>query len=95
MAIEARFYVHEITTNNTEYSRVVLKPVIRASGLPGADAADQINKPWSKYTPSGEIWMNVHNSTGAVQQFRDALEQKLDFALTFTAVDPKLDSGNS
>lgn len=91
MAVEARFYVHEITTNNTDYSRVVLKPVIRASGLPGADD----NKPWSKYTPSGEIWMNVHNETGAVGQFRDALERKLDFAVTFRAIEPEVISENS
>lgn len=85
--ITARFYVHEITENNTDYSRVVLKPVVRAGGLPGAAEADATNKSWSKYTPSGEWWMNVHNSTGAVETFRQAMREKKDLDILITVVE--------
>ena len=92
--VSARFYVHEITENNTEFSKVVLKPVIRAGGLPGAAEADAANKPWSKYTPSGEWWMNVHNSTGAVETFRAAMREKKDLDILITVIEPEPISRN-
>jgi hypothetical protein len=86
-SVVARFYVHEITENNTDYAKVVLKPVVRAGGLPGAAEADAANKQWSKYTPSGEWWMNVHTSTGAVDTFRDAMREKKDLAITVEVIE--------
>ena len=85
--VVARFYVHEITENNTDYAKVVMRPVVRAGGLPGAAEADATNKKWSHFTPSGEYWMNVHSSTGAVDTFRRALREKKDLAITIEVIE--------
>jgi hypothetical protein len=71
VAVQARFYVSNIEKTPTEYTTVRLLPVTR----------DKSNAGWSKYTPSGELWMNVHNSTGAAQWFEERLGK--DIAITF------------
>lgn len=75
MAIKARFYVSEIVLTNTQYTRVKLLPSMK-----GED-----NHEWSKYTPSGELWMNIHNDSGAVDEFKEGIGS--DFELTFEKID--------
>lgn len=84
--IEARFYVHEVTENNTDFSKVTMKPVVRAGGLPGAAEADATNKQWSKWTPSGEFWMNIHNETGAVETLREAMRNGEDLEIMIRVI---------
>jgi hypothetical protein len=55
----ARFWVQSVkksAASGGDVTReVILQPVIRAGGLPGAEG----NVNWSKYTPSGEIRLVV------------------------------------
>lgn len=80
MQIHGRFYVHQITKSNTDYLAVHLKAVVRS----GVD--DNVN--WSKFTPSGAIEMNVHRDTAAAAEFERILDERLDIALTFEAIEP-------
>jgi hypothetical protein len=83
MSIHARFWVQKVTKQAVGPDNIVrtveLAPVVRASGLPGAEG----NVNWSKYTPSGSITMNV-SAEGAGQWFESMLGQ--DVAITFDAV---------
>lgn len=81
MSVSARFYVQQITKNASGYTNVVLAPVVRASGLPGADD----NKSWAHYTPSGKIEMSVSPDTGAGAWFEEMLGK--DVAITFDTVE--------
>lgn len=76
MRVQARFYVNQITKNNTEYVAVQLLPVTR----------DKSNAGWSKWTPSGKIEMSVHQDTGASQWFEEHMGK--DLAITFEERDP-------
>lgn len=92
--IHALFYVREMTYGNTEYVKVVLSPVTRnvapdphSSANPGGGYMSP-NEGWAKYTPSGEIWMNVWNGTGnsgsaAVAEFERARREGIDIPITF------------
>lgn len=80
MAVKARFWVKTVTLNgNSEHIDVVLAPVIRSVGQPG----DGQNVDWAKYTPSGEIRLNV-SAAGGQQFFKDNLGK--DVAITFEAI---------
>lgn len=83
MSVRARFWVQKIgkqAVSQGNINRTVeLAPVVRASGLPGADE----NIDWSKYTPSGSILLVV-SAEGAGQWFEDRLGQ--DVAITFDDV---------
>ena len=83
MAVQARFWVQSVKKTaaaNAEVTReVILAPVIRAGGLPGADG----NVNWSKYTPSGEIRLVV-TADAAGQWFEDRIAK--DVAITFDEV---------
>jgi hypothetical protein len=89
MSVDASFYVAEIIKNNTEYVRVKLLPTMKnVSKNPHTSANpdgtyESPNVEWSKYTPSGELWMNVSTETGAVKFFEDALANHEDIPLTF------------
>lgn len=74
--VHARFYVHQITKNATNYTSVTLLPAVR-----GKDNAD-----WSKYTPSGKIDMNVSGETAAAAWFESMLGK--DVSITFEERDP-------
>ena len=80
MAVLARFWVQSVkktTISNGEINReVVLQAVVRASGLPGA----QGNIQWAKYTPSGNITLQV-NAEDAGQWFEDRIGK--DVSITF------------
>lgn len=77
MQIRARFYVTSITKTNADYVTVELRPVTR----PTDD-----NVTWSKFTPSGQLTMNVSNATGAASEFERALDEKRDVVMTFEVV---------
>lgn len=80
MAVKARFWVRDITLHgNSEHIDVVLVPVIRSVGMPG----DGENVDWAKYTPSGEIKLNV-SAAGGQQFFLD--NRGKDVAITFEAI---------
>lgn len=80
MAVAARFWVQSVKKSAVaggEVSReVILQPVIRPTGLPGAEG----NVNWSKYTPSGEIRLVV-TADPAGQWFEDRIAK--DVAITF------------
>lgn len=96
--IRAMFYVREMLYNNTEYVKVVLSPVTRnispdphTSANPGGSYVSP-NEGWAKYTPSGEIWMNVWNgpqgsTSTAVAEFDRARREGIDIPLTFDIPD--------
>jgi len=71
MAVSARFFVQQITKNASGYIGVQLMPAIK----------DEVNKDWSKYTPSGKIEMNVSPETPAAAWFESMLGK--DVAITF------------
>lgn len=83
MAVKARFWVQSIkktTVAGGSFAReVFLQPVVRSSGMPGAEG----NVDWSKYTPSGEMRLVV-TADGAGQWFEDQLGK--DVAIIFDAV---------
>lgn len=96
--IHALFYVREMTYTNTEYVKVVLSPVTRnVAKVPHSSANpegtyESPNESWSKYTPSGEIWMNVWNGTGgsgspAVAEFERARRDGIDIPISFEIPD--------
>lgn len=79
MAVAARFWVQSVkkTQGSQEINReVVLQPVVRATGLAGANG----NINWAKYTPSGNILLQV-NAEPAGQWFEDRIGK--DVAITF------------
>jgi hypothetical protein len=77
MSVNARFWVREfIRYGNTDNIRVVLAPVVRAKPMPGAED----NVDWSKYTPSGEISLNI-TTEGAQAWFEERVGK--DIAITF------------
>lgn len=82
--VKARFWVQKVTKqaiSGGDVSReVTLQPVIRSSGMPGAEG----NTDWSKYTPSGEIRMVV-TAAGAGDWFEERIGK--DVAITFDDVD--------
>lgn len=89
MAVRARFWVQKVTKQVTgaganASGRIVrhveLAPVVRATGLPGAD--DNID--WSKYTPSGKIEMTI-STDGAGEWFESMLGE--DISITFDAAE--------
>lgn len=79
----ARFWVQKViksaAAGNGITREVIMQPVIRATGLPGAEG----NVNWSKYTPSGEIRLVV-TADGAGDWFEDRLMK--DIAITFEDV---------
>lgn len=81
MSVAASFFVAEIIKNNTPYIRVKLLPTMRENLQTGLDHSKINSVNWSKYTPSGEIWMNVSTETGAAQFFEDNLG--VDVPITF------------
>lgn len=78
MAVNARFYVHSILLTNTDYALVTMNPVTRNT---------EDNVQWAKYTPSGELKMNVNKTTGALEMFQAALVEGKDIAITFDLID--------
>lgn len=80
MAVKARFWVQSVkktAASGGDVAReVILAPVIRAGGLPGAEG----NVNWSKYTPSGEIRL-VITADAAGEWFENHLAK--DVAITF------------
>lgn len=80
MAVNARFWVQKVTKQTVNTSalqrEVTLQPVIRPSGVPGAEG----NVDWAKYTPSGEIRL-VITADAAGEWFEDRLGK--DVAITF------------
>lgn len=85
MAVKARFWVQSVkrqTVSGGSVAReVVLAPVIRGGGLPGAEG----NVDWSKYTPSGEIKMTITADAAGEWFERLQLEGK-DVGITFDEV---------
>lgn len=79
MAVQARFWVQEVTkrkVNTHDIAReVVLAPVIRQT--------PDDNVQWAKYTPSGKITLTV-TADAAGQWFEDMLGE--DVAITFDSV---------
>lgn len=82
MAVSARFWVQSVkktaSTGNGLTREVTLAPVIRPSGVPGAEG----NVDWSKYTPSGEIRL-VITADAAGEWFESMLSK--DVAIVFDA----------
>lgn len=77
MSVSARFWIRDFTRfGNTENIRVVMAPVVRAHELPGGEG----NVDWSKYTPSGEITLNI-TALGAQEWFEQRIGK--DVAITF------------
>lgn len=80
-AVNARFWVQSVrkfaTAGDSVSREVCLAPVIRPSGVEGADG----NVSWSKYTPSGEIRL-VITADSAGEWFDSHLGK--DVAITFT-----------
>lgn len=80
-SVAARFWVQSVkksAASGAEVVReVILQPVIRANGLPGAEG----NKDWSKYTPSGEIRL-VITADGAGEWFEDRIAK--DVSILFS-----------
>lgn len=74
MAVQARFYVTELTyqAHDPQAAKLKLSAVVRGPE----------NAAWSKATPSGNIEMYVTNPK-ATQWFRDRQVAKEDIALTF------------
>lgn len=58
-SVQARFYVASLDLQPNDIARVTMKAVCRGPE----------NRDWSKYTPSGEFWMNL-NGGGAEEWFR-------------------------
>lgn len=83
MAVQARFWVQSVkktAVSGGDVAReVVLAPVIRGGGLPGAEG----NVDWSKYTPSGEMRLMV-TADAAGKWFEDRIAK--DIAISFTDV---------
>lgn len=77
--VSARFYVSEITHyGNSDQSRVTLLPAY----------GDGQNADWAKYTPSGNIELNIGAELPAAQFFRDLLRDKgRNIAVEFSVVD--------
>lgn len=80
MTVHARFWVQKVTkqaaAGGSLTRSVELAPVVRASGLPGAEG----NVDWSKYTPSGSITLNI-SAEGAGEWFEERIGK--DIAITF------------
>jgi hypothetical protein len=80
MRVSALFYVSKITKTPTGYIEVTLNAVTRnTSKNPSEYASGNID--WAKYTPSGQITMNVSTETDAAKFFEDNLGK--DIPLTF------------
>lgn len=83
MSVRARFWVQEVAKQAVSGGNVTrhvkLQPVVRASGLPGAEG----NVDWSKYTPSGSIALTI-TADGAGEWFEAMLGQ--DVSITFDTV---------
>lgn len=74
--VRARFWVREIAKyGNTDNVKVTLAPVTRST-------SDNVE--WSKYTPSGEITLQV-TAEGAQRWFEERLGK--DVAITFDDVE--------
>lgn len=80
----ARFWVQKVNKSAASGGEVVreiiMQPVIRAGGLPGAEG----NVNWSKYTPSGEIRLVV-TAPQAGEWFESMLAK--DVAIEFSVPD--------
>jgi len=80
MSVAARFWVQSIKKSaiagDSVSHEAILQPVIRPSGLDGADG----NVQWSKYTPSGEIRLVITNEA-AGKWFEARIGQ--DVAISF------------
>lgn len=85
MAIKARFYINAVTRRANQHTEVEMRPVVRAHTTePGGGSggeADRINKPWSKYTPSGLFTMNVSPESGAGEFFMLHLGEDVDITI--------------
>lgn len=79
MAIKARFYIHSVKRFANQHAEIEMRPVIR--GDKSGQAADAINKPWSKYTPSGLFTMNVSPESGAAEFFALHLGDDVDITI--------------
>lgn len=77
MAVKARFYVNSVQRNASGTATVRLNPSMKG----------EANKEWSKYTPSGEIVLNVTElAEPALAEFEDGIGQ--DFDITFERIAP-------
>jgi hypothetical protein len=92
--IAASFYVTAIELGTSDHERVTLNAVTRnVAKAPHSSANpsggyESPNADWAKYTPSGSITMSVTKGP-ATEAFRDALERKVDIAVTFEIPDPE------
>lgn len=78
--VKALFYVSLIEKTPSDYISVTLMPVTRSINKDGSPYTSE-NVDWAKYTPSGQIKMNVSTATGAAQFFEDNLGK--DVPITF------------
>ena len=81
MNVRAKFWItgieHHVRHQATEVNATVKMAAVYAN--------DEINKSWSKYTPSGTIQMQITNP-GALEQFEVGKEYYIDFTPVDAAV---------
>lgn len=74
--VTLRFYVQSITEHAGGYHQLTLAP----------DYKDGANKEWSKYTPAGQINLNL-STEASVEFYRDAMREKKTIHIEMTALD--------
>lgn len=80
MKVRAKFFVTDIqhapTPGSEPYATVFMSPVF------GSYGDGKVNETWSKYTPSGQLYMAITNPTAI-----DAFEKGKAYYLDFTPVE--------
>lgn len=80
MNVRAKFFVEDIRHNDVpgtdQYATITMKPVF------GSYGDGEVNKSWSKYTPSGSLSISITNPAAI-----DAFEKGKAYYLDFTPAD--------
>ena len=78
--VRAKFWVRDIVYSDVpgtdQYATIYMEPVF--GSYAGGDQ-EEINRSWSKYTPSGQLHMSITNPT-AIDLFEKGKAYYLDFS---------------
>ncbi len=76
MQVRAKFFVedikHQDIPGTEQYASITMKPVF------GTYGDGEVNKTWSKYTPSGHLQITITNPS-AIEAFEKGKSYYLDF----------------
>jgi hypothetical protein len=80
MQVRAKFFVediqHQDIPGTEQYASITMRPVF------GTYGDGEVNKTWSKYTPSGHLQITITNPSAT-----DAVEKGKAYYLDFTPAD--------